>query len=141
MKLIGLIKEETIKSQAMKHYRDMGVSKQEAEEGFEELTNYIKKLPETVKLYRVIAVDNKDDINTNELGSHYSTSKRDLLDSHTYVTGSGDEYYIISVKAPKKLIDTKETIFNRILYPNEQEITLKNKGRGVEVVSIRKIKR
>jgi flagellar motility protein MotE (MotC chaperone) len=41
----------------------------------------------------------------------------------------------------KKLIDTKETILNRILYPNEQEITLKNKGRGVEVVSIRKVKR
>jgi hypothetical protein len=29
---------------------------------------------------------------------------------------------------------------NNILYPNKKEITLKNKGRGVEVISIKKIK-
>lgn len=140
MKLLNLINEETVKSQAMKHYREMGFSKQDAEEDFESLSNYVKNLPETIKLYRIIAVDSKEDINTDELGSHYSTSKKGLIDSHTYVTGSGDEYYMVSVKAPKRLVNTKETILNRILYPNEQEITLKNKGRGVEITSIKKIK-
>ena len=28
---------------------------------------------------------------------------------------------------------------NNILYPNEKEITLKNKGKGVEITSIKKI--
>ena len=41
--------------------------------------------------------------------------------------------------SPKNLVDVNETIANRILYPNEQEITLKNKGRGVEVISVKKI--
>jgi hypothetical protein len=32
-----------------------------------------------------------------------------------------------------------ETLENNILYPNENEITLKNKGKGVDIISIKKI--
>jgi hypothetical protein len=41
-----------------------------------------------------------------------------------------------TVDAPKSLIDVKTTMDNNALYPNEKEITLKNKGKGVKIISI-----
>ena len=140
MKLIELLKEESSKNRMMRLIKDMGFSKEDAEDELDEITNYVKNLPDKIKLYRILAVDGEDNINTKELGVHYSTNRKDLLKSHTYVTGSGEEHYIVTVVSPKSLVDVNETIANRILYPNEQEITLKNKGRGVEVVSVKKIK-
>jgi hypothetical protein len=55
------------------------------------------------------------------------------------LTGTGEKYYLVSVLSPKKLIDINQTIINNILYPNEQEITLKKKGKGVKIVSIKEI--
>lgn len=123
----------------LKHFEVMGIHKDEAEEKLDSLIDYIKNLSDPVKLYRILVVDSKEDINTEELGSHYSTDRRDLISSHSYLTGSGEKYFLVSVKAPKKLIDINETISNNILYPNENEITLKKNGRGVEIVSIRKL--
>jgi hypothetical protein len=37
------------------------------------------------------------------------------------------------------MVDVMETLENNILYPNEKEITLKNKGKGVEIISTKKI--
>lgn len=131
--------ENINKKQMLTHYRTMGIHKDDAETQLEELIQFVKNLPDPVKLYRIIVADSKDDINTNELGSHYSISRKDLISSHSYLTGQGEKYFLVTVNSPKKLIDVKETITNNILYPNEQEITLKNKGKGVEVVSIRKV--
>jgi hypothetical protein len=84
----------------------------------------------------------KDEIDTQYPGSHYATNKNDLLDSHyTSLRDSsyGDNCYVIKVKAQKQLIDSYESIKNNILYPNEQEITLKNKGFGVDVIEIMQV--
>jgi hypothetical protein len=139
MKLIEILSEGVNRKKMLKHFEVMGIHKDEAEEKLDSLIDYIKNLPDPVKLYRILVVDSKEDINTEELGSHYSTDRRDLISSHSYLTGSGEKYFLVSVKAPKKLIDINETISNNILYPNENEITLKKNGRGVEIVSIRKL--
>jgi hypothetical protein len=139
MKLIDLVKESIDKKEMMKHFQTMGIHKDEAEERLDDLIYYIKNLPDPVKLYRILMVEDKENIDTDELGSHYSTNKRDLLSSHSYLTGTGEKYYLVSVLSPKKLIDINQTIINNILYPNEQEITLKKKGKGVKIVSIKEI--
>jgi len=139
MKLIDLVKESIDKKEMMKHFQTMGIHKDEAEERLDDLIYYIKNLPDPVKLYRILMVDDKENIDTDELGSHYSTNKRDLLSSHSYLTGTGEKYYLVSVLSPKKLIVINQTIINNILYPNEQEITLKKKGKGVKIVSIKEI--
>lgn len=125
----------------MSHFQTMGIEKNEAEEILDSLIYRIKNLPDPIKLYRILQVDDENEIDKTKLGSHYSTSKKDLLQSHSYITGSGEKYFLITVNSPKKLIDIRETITNNILYPNENEITLKNKGRGVEIISIREITR
>lgn len=139
MKLIQLLQESIDKEEMMKHFQTMGIDKDEAEEQLENIIYHVKNLPDPVKLYRILMVDNEEDINTEELGAHYSTNKRELLSSHSYLTGSGEKYFLVTVLSPKKLIDVNETVINNILYPNENEVTLKKKGKGVKVLSIRKI--
>lgn len=119
---------------------EMGFDEDSAVEELKIIVDYLKNLPDEIILYRIVVADSKSDINLEQVGSHYSMDKNSLLDSHSYVTGYGENYFLLKVKASKKLIDKNETILNNILYPNEKEVTLKNKGRGIEVLSIKKIK-
>lgn len=139
MKLLGLLNETINKKRLMSLLKTMDITGEDAKSELEDIVSYIKELPEELKLYRILSVDSKEDINKEELGSHYSTDRKNLLSSHDYVTGSGEEYYLVTVKAKKSMVDVMETLENNILYPNEKEITLKNKGKGVEIISIKKI--
>jgi hypothetical protein len=139
MKLLGLLNETINKKRLMSLLKTMDITGEDAKSELEDIVSYIKELPEELKLYRILSVDSKEDINKEELGSHYSTDRKNLLSSHDYVTGSGEEYYLVTVKAKKSMVDVMETLENNILYPNEKEITLKNKGKGVEIISTKKI--
>jgi len=141
MKLLQLLTEKINKEKYLSLLkRDMNYDEDEAKEVLEDIIHSVKNLPEEIRLFRIIHVESKEDINTNELGSHYSTSKKDLLNNHSYADGVGDQSYIITVLAPKKLVDVGETVYNNVLYPHENEVTLKNKGKGVKIISIRKTK-
>tara|TARA_A200000159_G_C7184961_1_gene281206 strand:- start:364 stop:729 length:366 start_codon:yes stop_codon:yes gene_type:complete len=112
----------------------------------EELGNmitWVKTLPEELFLYRVLYLDDVNDINYDELGSHYSQDRTDLINNH-YDRGSiygdmGEHAYLITVKVPKSEVDVMETLNNNILYPHEKEITLKDKGRGAQYLDVEKI--
>jgi hypothetical protein len=122
---------------------EMGFDNDDALYQLNDITDFYDNLPETLTLYRVVFAGSKDEIDTQYPGSHYATNKNDLLDSHyTSLRDSsyGDNCYVIKVKAQKQLIDSYESIKNSILYPNEQEITLKNKGFGVDVIEIMQVK-
>lgn len=139
MKLLGLLNEAINKKRLISLLKTMDITGEDAKSELEDIVSYVKELPEELKLYRILSVDSKDDINKEKLGSHYSTDRKNLLSSHDYVTGSGEEYYLVTVKAKKSMVDVMETLENNILYPNEKEITLKNKGKGVEIISTKKI--
>jgi hypothetical protein len=139
MKLLGLLNETINKKRLISLLKTMDITGEDAKSELEDIISYVKELPEELKLYRILSVDSKDDINQEELGSHYSTDKRNLVSSHDYVTGSGEDYYLVTVMVKKSMVDVMETLENNILYPNEKEITLKNKGKGVEIISIKKI--
>ena len=119
--------------------KQMGYSEEQAKEEIESIIQSIKKLPSEIKLFRIIRADDRKDINTKTPGSHYAKNKKDLMSGHSFADGSGDISFMITVLASKELIDIDETIHNNLLYPNENEVTLKNKGEGVKIVSIRKI--
>jgi hypothetical protein len=141
MKMISVLGQRIDKQYLLSKLYEMGFDEESAEDELEYLIDYLYELPDLIELYRIISVDNKKDIDIKKPGSHYSTSKKDLLKSYSFCTGCGDEIYLLTVESPKELIDISQTLANRILYPNEQEITLKNKGSGVNTVSIKKIKR
>ena len=107
-----------------------------------DVLNYIKSLPETIKLYRVVFLEKESDLDSTYPGSHYVLSKNILLSSHSDVPHSGAEGkpYLLTVKAPKALIDVETTVSNRIAYPHEQEITLLDKGNGASIIKIEPFK-
>lgn len=118
---------------------NMGYSEEESKDEVDSILQSIKNLPSEIKLFRIIKSDNKEKINTKQLGSHYSKSKKDLMSSHSYADGVGNNSFFISVIASKDLMDVYDTIYNNLLYPHENEVTLKNKGEGVKIVRITKI--
>ena len=118
----------------------MGFDTEDAEKELEHLVDWYSGLPQKLKLYRIVQVDNKEDIDLKKPGSHYSTKKKDLISNHSFAVGYGEEKYLLTIVADKSQIDVDETFSNRINYPNESEITLKNKGLGSEIVSIKKLK-
>ena len=99
--------------------KDMGFNYEDSQFELSSLVKYVENLPNPVKLYRIVVIDDENNINTTYPGSHYSTSQKDLVDSHSYLTGYGDKYFIMTVIASKELIDVNSTIHNNILYPNE----------------------
>ena len=117
----------------------MGYDEETAQEELEGLIEWFKSLPEKITLYRIVQVEDKKDINTERPGSHYSKYKAELISNHCYAVGYGDKKFLITVKADKSQIDINQTLQNNILYPNENEITLKNKGKGVKILKIERV--
>jgi len=133
------LSKKQLKSLIDQGKKHMGYSEEESKEEIEYIIKSIKNLPEEIKLFRIIKADDRKDIDTDKPGDHYAKNKKDLLDSHSFADGIGDNSFMITVLAPKELVDIDQTIYNNLLYPNENEVTLKNKGEGVKIVSIRKI--
>jgi len=98
----------------------------------------LKKLPSIIRLYRLILADSPDSIDLQNPGSHYSMDKNNLMKRHSFLKGK--KYYLIVVDADKNLININVTAENNINFPNEKEITLKNKGKGAKIISVTEIK-
>jgi hypothetical protein len=139
MKLLPILSEIIDKKELILALKTMDFNQKEAEKELKYHLNRVKNLPEMVKGYRILRVNNKKDINLDEIGSHFAKNKADLLSNHSYLTGLGEKYYLITAKIPKNDIDLEETIKNNILYPHENEITVKNKGKNVKIVKIEEI--
>ena len=136
------LSDEQLKS-LDKSFEYMDIPQEIAAEELGDLITWVKDLPEELFLYRVLYLDDENKINYDELGSHYSQDRTDLINNH-YNRGSiysdmGEHAYLITVKVPKSEVDVMETLNNNILYPHEKEITLKDKGRGAQYLDIEKI--
>ena len=128
----------------LKSFEVMDTPEEIATEELGSLITWVKDLPEELFLYRVLYLDDVNDINYDELGSHYSQDRTDLINNHydrgsIYGHGQGEDAYLITVKVPKSEVDVMDTLNNNILYPHEKEITLKDKGRGATYLDIEKI--
>lgn len=117
----------------------MDFSPEDAKDELESHIEWFKSLPNEMTLYRIVHADDESEINLKEPGSHYSHTKRDLLRNHTHTSGHGEHKFMITVLAKKSMFDAQDTISNNILYPNESEITLKNKGKNVKIISVEKL--
>jgi hypothetical protein len=116
-----------------------GYSKSYSEEVVDSEISYLDSLPDEIFLYRIIFADSKKEIKQGKLGAHYSDDKESLINNHSFATGYGDIKFLVTVSVKRKEIDIQNTIHNRILYPNENEITIKNNGKAVKVQNIEKL--
>jgi len=136
---VELVNSKNIDDYVDIYINNMNDNIDEAVERVLEIKNHLKGLPNKVKLYRIVVVDGVEEIDLIEPGSHYTLSREQLIGSYNILTGVGMEYYLLTVLADRELIDVDSTIINNILYPNEEEITLKNKGKGSKVVKIERV--
>jgi len=124
-------------------YKQMGLSNEWAIEDLQSLLEWLNGLPDTITLYRLLYVDEDIDIDKEELGTHYSHIKKDLLHNHhskgSIYGGNWGYPILITVEVKKGQIDIFNTLHNNILYPHEQEITLKDKGRGAKLIDVSEV--
>lgn len=125
-------------------YENMGYEEESAKEDLINLVSYLNSLPKTIRLYRIICSDDMVNINKEYVGSHYSINKNNLVRNH-YGRGSiqgscmGDKVFLVTVDVDKTNIDVLVTLSNNILFPHEEEITLKNKGLGSKIINIEEL--
>ena len=139
MKILPVLSEIISKKTLISTLKSMDFSQKEAENEVEYYLKWAKNLPKTQKGYRILVVNDKKDINLDEIGSHFSSNRTELLSNHSFCTGCGEKYYLITAEITKNEVDIDETIKNNILYPNEMEITVKNKGKNVKILKIQEI--
>lgn len=124
-------------------YKEMGVDKEWAENDLYEIKGWINGLPPTIILYRLLYVDDENNINREELGDHYTPVKKELLYNHnnkgSIYGGHWGHPILLTVEVVKDQINVFTTIHNNILYPHEQEITLKDGGRGVKILKVERL--
>ena len=118
-----------------------------AKEHLHYLIHLFNDLPDPVRLHRIIFLSKKSDFRKDEPGSHYSLDKNKLVDNHylmdqlnDYAEFNDSKPYILTIESPKSKIDFDETINNNLAYPNEEEITLKEKGKGTNFISLERIR-
>jgi len=121
-------------------YKQMGLDEEWAIEDLESLLEWLNGLPETIILYRLLYLHVEDEINKEELGDHYSNDKKELLYNHhnkgSIYSDYGENAILLTVKIKKDQIDIFNTLHNNIMYPHEQEITLKDKGKGSQLIDV-----
>ena len=139
MKILPVLSEIISKKTLISTLKSMDFSQKEVENEVEYYLKWAKNIPKTQKGYRILVVNDKKDINLDEIGSHFSKNRSELLSNHSFCTGCGEKYYLITAEIPKNEVDIEETIKNNILYPNEMEITVKNKGKNVKILKIQEI--
>ena len=139
MKILPVLSEIISKKTLISTLKSMDFSQKEAENEVEYYLKWVKNLPKTQKGYRILVVNDKKDINLDEIGSHFSSNRTELLSNHSFCTGCGEKYFLITAEIPKNEVNIEETIKNNILYPNEMEITVKNKGKNVKILKIQEI--
>lgn len=114
---------------------------EDEEMALEDLMEHIKmlnSLPNPVKLYRVVFLTSENQLNKVLPGSHYALNRKLLEYTHSRNAhqGANGKPYMLTVLAPLNLIDINSTLSAKMQYPHEQEITLKNKGKGVKIISV-----
>jgi hypothetical protein len=139
MEILPVLSEIINKKTLISTLKTMDFSQKEAENEVEYYLKWAKNIPKTQKGYRILVVNDKKDINLDEIGSHFSKNRSELLSNHSFCTGCGEKYFLITAEIPKNEVDIEETIKNNILYPNELEITVKNKGKNVKILRIQEI--
>jgi len=117
----------------------------DAFDDFKEKIEFYKSMSDPFKLFRIIGVKNKKMIKTDNLGEHWTPHEwsldGDMLMSIGYENWDDDvKPFVIEVMAPISEIDVLQTIVQNLNFPNEHEINLKNKGKGVKFIKSYKLR-
>ena len=115
------------------------------ENSYDELKNLIRN--NIIKAYRLLNVDNINDIDKNNLGKHFTTDKEnttsdDFLEKIGVIDFQGnyeyEKFFIITVETNVNNIDWYKTFDNRINYYGEDEINFIS-DKNLKIINIEEI--
>lgn len=115
------------------------------EDSYYELKNLIKN--NTIKAYRLLNVDDINDIDKNNLGKHFTTDKEnttsdDFLEKIGVIDFDGyynyEKFFVVEVETNINNINWYETFNNRINYYGEDEINFIN-DKELKIINIEEI--
>ena len=115
------------------------------ENAYDELKELIKN--NTIKAYRLLNVDDINDININNLGRHFTTDKQnttneDFLEKIGVIDVYGyynyEKFFVVEVETNINNINWYETFDNRINYYGEDEINFIS-DKDIKIISIEEI--
>jgi len=112
-------------------------SREEAEKHFDFFLKYeLGDLKGTIRLFRVVFIEESESINEEDLGRHWTNYEldEDDIDTIRRTVDSQGEPYIIVADFNKSDIDVLCTLRTQILYPHENEFHIK---KGIKPISYR----
>jgi hypothetical protein len=111
-----------------------------------------RNIPKTILLYRIVALENIENLDVENLGIHF-VSEKDILDQNFLDTigledltnMTGNDYnlmkiYILTIETNIESIDFFQTLNNRLTFPIEKEITTYN-NMNAKILNIKEIKK
>lgn len=128
------------KQRLLNNLMEMDYSSTRAKSKLSKMEAWFNSLPQTIILFRVLHVKSENSINKSQIGSHFGANKQTLIDSRLFVDSGNQKMFLVTVKVDKSEIDVEETFSNRILFPHENEITIKDKGKNCKIVRVEEIK-
>lgn len=125
-------------------------SREDAKEYLDDMLEYYNGLDDIITLYRVIFLENKEDLDESFLGNHWTPEKhlmtdKDWLKRIREVNDSSyneKEEYIIEAEFYKSDVNWEWTIHTNISFPYEEEIMINDNKNPIryEVYSIEEFK-
>ena len=115
------------------------------ENSYDELKNLIRN--NTIKAYRLLNVDDINDIDKNNLGKHFTTDKEntrsdDFLEKISVIDFDGnydyEKFFVVEVETNINNVDWYKTFDNRINYYGEDEINFIN-DKELKIINIEEI--
>jgi hypothetical protein len=139
--------DESLKEWAYEYAKDHHDGLNCYEDAVEELDIFFEHEYPTFKsdfkLIRIVQVENESDINLDKLGNHYLDPEykqrifeKGWIESVGLDIYDGQKLFLVEVQASHGDVDWEDTIHNRLAFPREFEITLKN---NPEILSITEI--
>ncbi len=115
------------------------------ENSYEELKELIKN--NSIKAYRLLNVDDINDININNLGKHFTTDKEnttsdDFLEKIGVIDFEGnydyEKFFVVEVETNINNVDWHQTFDNRINYYGEDEINFIS-DKNLKIINIEEV--
>jgi len=102
----------------------------------------LQNIPDPVKLYRILKVNNIKDIRKDNLGKHYVGDPNlfyddGFLDSIGILKNFKEYFYVIEINTPLININIRDSIFSKYNFPDEYEYIIKD-STNIEIVDITK---
>lgn len=133
MNISEIINKSTLE-EIVKFLKTRNLDDREIRFGINQATNLLKNLPKKFKIYRIVALNNPSELDTDKLGAHWTLSKENLLESYNMMENK--KYCLITAKITEDRVILRRTFELNAEYPNEMEILVDNDGRNLDVISV-----